>query len=54
VGNMNYMFFASLFNQDLSNWDVSNVYFCEFFWNNNSSWTEPKPNFTNCDPDEFY
>jgi len=53
VGNMNFMFIASLFNQDLSNWDVSNVYYCGFFWKDNSSWTEPKPNFTNCDPDEF-
>jgi surface protein len=58
VNNMRAMFYNNnSFNQDLSSWDVSNVYECGGFSiiddNENSNWTEPKPNFTNCDPDEF-
>jgi surface protein len=50
VTNMNYMFYgAQNFNQDLSAWDVSNVTWCGRFKDNNPSWIEPKPNFTNCD-----
>ena len=56
VTNMALMFVnAPNMNQDLSSWDVSNVTYCYrfSFVNPNgqygtSSWTQPKPNFTNC------
>ncbi len=41
---------ASSFNQDLGNWDVNNVTDCQFFSNNASKWTSPKPTFNNCLP----
>ena len=47
---MHYMFAESQFNQDISSWDVSNVTHCEGFSNETPTWTLPKPNFTNCDP----
>mgnify|MGYP000038182321 CR=1 FL=1 len=40
---------AKVFNQDISSWDVSNVTDCEGFSTGATAWTEPKPNFTNCD-----
>ena len=40
---------ASYFNQDLSSWDVNNVTDCYQFSTNVTAWTEPKPNFTNCE-----
>jgi len=40
----------TIFNQDLSNWDVINVESCSDFSNNTPQWTLPKPNFTNCTP----
>ena len=42
-----------VFNQDLSNWNVDNVTECSEFTTRNLvtiTWTKPKPNFTNCDP----
>jgi len=49
VSNMTYMFYgAELFNQDLSSWDVSNVTNCQQFCVGATSWTLPKPNFTQC------
>ena len=42
---------ASSFNQDLSSWNTERVGICENFSLNASSWTLPKPNFTNCNPD---
>jgi surface protein len=39
---------ATNFNQDLSGWVVSQVTNCTTFSDNTSSWTLPKPNFTNC------
>ncbi len=55
VTSMIGMFWNSSFNQNLSNWDVSNVNNCwSFFGSPNGPnfivYTEPKPNFTNCDP----
>jgi surface protein len=52
VTNMSNMFntIASLFNQDLSSWDVDNVTECSAFVGG-TEWTQPQPNFTNCDPD---
>ena len=51
VTNMGSMFSnASSFNQKLSSWDVENVTKCARFSDNVTSWTLPKPNFTNCDP----
>jgi surface protein len=41
---------ADVFNQDLSSWSVDNVTVCDGFSYNTPSWTRPKPNFTNCDP----
>jgi surface protein len=41
---------ATSFNQDLSAWSVSNVTECDGFSTDATSWTLPKPNFTNCDP----
>ena len=49
VTDMSVIFFgASSFNQDISAWEVSNVTECSAFRFNTTSWTEPKPNFTNC------
>jgi len=49
VTDMSAMFFgAESFNRDISSWDVSNVTECSAFRFNATSWTEPKPNFTNC------
>jgi len=51
VVNMQGMFLdATVFNQNLSSWNVENVISCQGFSLRASSWTEPKPNFTNCDP----
>lgn len=41
---------ASSFNQDLSGWSVGNVSQCSGFSALATSWTLPKPNFTNCSP----
>jgi len=41
---------ATSFNQDLSSWNVNEVLGCQFFSSRATAWTEPKPNFTNCDP----
>jgi len=38
------------FNQDLSSWSVSGVTQCDGFSAYATSWTKPKPNFTNCSP----
>ena len=38
------------FNQDLSSWSVSGVTQCDGFSAYATSWTKPKPNFTNCTP----
>ena len=51
VTDMRGMFFvATSYNQDLSSWSVDNVTMCGGFSNGATSWTLPKPNFTNCDP----
>jgi surface protein len=50
VTNMYGMFQDSQFNQDLSSWNVTSVTNCQNFSRNNSVWTLPKPNFTNCSP----
>jgi len=51
VTNMEGMFYgATSFNQDLSSWSVDDVTQCEGFSTNATSWTQPQPNFTNCDP----
>ena len=48
---LTHMFFvATAFNQNLSGWDVDNVFYCEYFNDGNPQWTLPKPNFTNCTP----
>jgi len=47
---MNGMFGGTRFNQDLSNWNVTNVTGCGSFSFGNRVWTLPKPNFTNCNP----
>ena len=39
---------ATSFNKDLSSWNVDNVTVCDGFSYNTPSWTQPKPNFTNC------
>jgi len=50
VNDMGYMFYcATSFNQDISSFEVSNVTNCEEFSQNATAWTEPKPNFTNCE-----
>ena len=41
---------AVSFNQDLSSWSVNGVTDCYNFSDGATSWTQPKPNFTNCDP----
>jgi surface protein len=53
VNDMSYMFVGGIgdFNQDLSGWDVANVTNCTAFYNVNTGWTLPQPNFTNCNPD---
>ena len=52
VSNVTHMqamcFDASSFNQDLSSWEVNDVTNCQSFSYNTTAWTEPKPNFTNC------
>ena len=55
VTDMTRMFFnANSFNQDLTAWNVDNVLSCQVFHGtttgNNSVWTLPQPNFTNCTP----
>ena len=51
VTNMSYMFIdSSQFNQNLSIWNVTNVTSCRAFSEGTVSWTLPKPNFTNCNP----
>jgi len=51
VTDMEGMFIdATAFNQNLSSWNVENVTSCQYFSLRASSWTEAKPNFTNCDP----
>jgi len=48
---MSFMFVgATAFNQDLSSWDVSSVIECSEFSPGATSWLEPQPNFTECDP----
>jgi surface protein len=44
------MFNSSAFNQDISSWDVLNVTNCYGFSLNAIDWSNPKPNFTNCNP----
>ena len=41
---------AKNFNQDLNSWDTSNVADCTNFSVNTPQWNQPKPNFTNCNP----
>jgi len=49
ITDMSYMFnYATSFNQNLSNWDVTSVLSCDYFSTNASAWILPKPNFTNC------
>tara|TARA_R110001606_G_scaffold63350_1_gene146817 strand:+ start:6608 stop:8338 length:1731 start_codon:yes stop_codon:yes gene_type:complete len=51
VTDMYQMFYYAVsFNQDLNAWDVSNVIDCRNVIYGASSWTLPKPNFTNCAP----
>jgi surface protein len=51
VRNMTNMFaYNNVFNQNLSKWNVKLVNQCRFFSHENTSWTLPKPNFTNCTP----
>ena len=40
---------AAAFNQNLSSWNVDGVTSCNNLCVNTTSWTLPKPNFTNCD-----
>ena len=50
VTNMAGMFAgAAAFNQNLSSWNVDGVTSCNNLCVNTTSWTLPKPNFTNCD-----
>ena len=54
VGNMQEMFaYNGNFNQDLSSWVVVQVTNCIRFnaYTSSTSWTLPKPNFINCNPD---
>ena len=50
---MTTMFGYSVFNQDVSSWNVSSVVDCnQFDYDSNPEWNEShKPNFTNCNPD---
>lgn len=49
VTNMYRMFIQAFnYNQDLSGWNVTNVGACAEFSASTTSWTLPKPNFTNC------
>ena len=41
---------ATAFNQDISNWNVDNVYNCTNFSVNSPLTEANTPNFTNCDP----
>ena len=51
VTDMGYMFSnATSYNQDLSSWSVDGVTNCIGFSDGATSWTLPKPNFTNCTP----
>ncbi|MHA8050333.1 BspA family leucine-rich repeat surface protein [Aquirufa sp. ROCK-SH2] len=51
VRNMTNMFaYNNVFNQNLSKWSVKLVNQYLFFSHENTSWTLPKPNFTNCTP----
>ena len=50
VTNMFALFYYSQFNQDISSWNVTNVTSCSGFSQGAVSWTLPKPNFTNCNP----
>jgi len=51
VTDMAQMFYdATSFNKDLSSWSVDGVTQCSQFSDNATSWTLPKPNFTNCTP----
>ena len=42
---------AIAFNQDLSSWHTERVGECARLALEASSWTLPKPNLTNCNPD---
>jgi len=51
VTDMTEMFrYVTSYNQDLSSWSVDGVTSCGDFSQDATSWTLPKPNFTNCDP----
>ncbi len=51
VTNMIFMFSGTTnFNQNLSSWNVDNVISCSDFSTDSPQWTEPKPNFSNCNP----
>ena len=51
VTKMESMFYnATSFNQDLSSWNVDVVISCNNLCDGTTSWTLPKPNFTNCIP----
>jgi len=51
VTDMENMFYnAFAFNQNLSSWSVDGVTNCTDFSYGTTSWTLPKPNFTNCTP----
>jgi len=51
VTDMRFMFSnAQAFNKNLSSWNVDGVTICNNFSNGATSWTLPKPNFTNCTP----
>ena len=51
VTNMESMFkSATSFNQNLSSWNVDVVISCNNLCDGTTSWTLPKPNFTNCIP----
>ena len=50
VTDMFAMFYsAAAFNQNLSSWNVDGVTSCNNLCDGTTSWTLPKPNFTNCD-----
>ena len=50
VTNMAATFYnATSFNQNLSSWSVDGVTSCNNLCDGTTSWTLPKPNFTNCD-----